>query len=50
MKNMGEAIKWSFMIQKICLIVYENKQNDNAAFDKKIDGEVVDNNRCILFK
>ncbi len=38
---MGE-VQMQFQINEKTFIIYENKQMDNAAFDKKIDGEVVD--------
>ena len=38
---MGE-VQMQFQINEKTFIIYENKQMHNAAFDKKIDGEVVD--------
>lgn len=38
---MGEA-QMEFSYENHVLVIYENKQNDNATFGKEIDGEIVD--------
>lgn len=40
-ENMGEA-HMEFQCAEKTLVIYENKQNDNAVFDKNVDGKVVD--------
>ena len=40
-EELGEAIMEFYDTESI-LTVYENKQNDNSVFDKKIDGEVIE--------
>ena len=38
---MGEA-QMEFQYENNAFIIYENKQNEDSAFEKKIDGEIVD--------
>lgn len=40
-ENMGEA-QMEFGLGKHTIVIYENKQMDNATFDKNIDGKIVD--------
>lgn len=40
-ENMGEA-QMEFRMGDNLLVIYENKQMDNATFDKNIDGKIVD--------
>lgn len=40
-ENMGEA-QMEFNFEKKFLIVYENKQNNKAAFDMQVDGDVIE--------
>ena len=46
-KDMGEA-QMQFQYNGNVLLIYENKQNEDAVFDKKIDGEVVDSIEIFL--
>ena len=40
-ENMGEA-QMEFVYNEQVLTIYENKQNDNTAFEKEVDGKIVD--------
>lgn len=46
-KDMGEA-QMQFQYNGNVLLIYENKQNEDAVFDKKIDGKVVDSIEIFL--
>lgn len=46
-KDMGEA-QMQFQYNGNVFIIYENKQNDDAVFEKIIDGEIVENIEIFL--
>ena len=46
-KDMGEA-QMQFQYNGNVLLIYENKQNEDAVFDKKIDGKVVESIEIFL--